>query len=134
MTIFVDTTAFYALLDEDDERHHEAVNAWTECVTRGESLITTNYVVVECWSLLQTRLGLRAVRILYDELMPVVRVVWVSADLHGIVAKTLLGSGKRAISFVDRSSFEVMRMRGIEIAFSFDKHFSSEGFTLFPKP
>lgn len=132
MNIFIDTTALYALLDEDDKRHVEAVRGWTDCLTRGDNLITTNYVVIECWTLLQKRLGLQAARVFHEELLPIVRIQWVSADLHDIVAKTVLSSARRSVSIVDRASFEIMRLRGVEVAFTFDKHFSDEGFTLFP--
>jgi predicted nucleic acid-binding protein len=132
MISFVDTTAFYALLDEDDAEHEIAARAWLQWLQQGQLFVTSSYIVVECWSLLQSRLGLKAVRVFQEELLPVVQVEWVNQATHDVATRIVLASGKRAVSLVDRVSFEVMRQRGIQAAFSFDKHFSDEGFTVLP--
>jgi predicted nucleic acid-binding protein len=62
MTVFVDTSAFYAVLDRDDANHAEAKNVWTRLVREGTTFLTSNYVLVETAALLQHRLGMAAVR------------------------------------------------------------------------
>ncbi|MGE5601769.1 MAG: type II toxin-antitoxin system VapC family toxin [Nitrososphaerales archaeon] len=133
MTLFVDTSAFYALLDEDDAKHKQAAEGWLQWLKQGQTFVTSNYIVIECWNLLQARLGLEAVRVFHEELLPVVYVEWVSQALHEIVVRVVLASGKRGISLVDRISFELMRQRGMKAAFSFDEHFADEGFTILPE-
>ena len=39
MSIFVDTSAFLAILNADDERHSEAAKIWKYPVTHGETMI-----------------------------------------------------------------------------------------------
>ncbi len=52
--IFVDTSAFFALVNLNDENYKQALLSWEEMIERGAVLITNNYVIVECFSLLQS--------------------------------------------------------------------------------
>jgi predicted nucleic acid-binding protein len=132
MTLFVDTTAFYALLDADDASHAQAARAWIDWLEQGETFLTTNYILIESWSLLQRRLGLEAVRAFNDDLLPIVEVEWVGSATHELAARVVLASGRRPVSLVDRTSFEVMRQLGVRSAFTFDRHFADEGFDCLP--
>ena len=55
MTVFVDTSAFYAVLDRDDANHAAAEEAWRALLGEPATLLTTNYVLVETAALLQRR-------------------------------------------------------------------------------
>ena len=57
MTVFVDTSALMALLDADEARHAEAVQTWRRLLDDDHRLITSNYVLVEAYALVQRRLG-----------------------------------------------------------------------------
>lgn len=59
---FVDTSALLALLDADERRHDACAGAWRLLMDEDEPLITTTYVLVESFALVQARLGLRALR------------------------------------------------------------------------
>jgi uncharacterized protein len=54
--IFVDTSALYAVLDRDDQNHPLAKSAWSSLLQADDTLIVTNYVVVETTALVQHRL------------------------------------------------------------------------------
>ena len=58
MTVFVDTSAFLALLDGDDANNPAAVACFKDLRTEGDRLHTTNYVLLETWALVQARLGI----------------------------------------------------------------------------
>ena len=62
MTVFVDTSALYAVLDRNDANHRSATATWEKLLSGRESLATTNYVLVETSALIQHRLGLHALR------------------------------------------------------------------------
>lgn len=62
MTTFVDTSAVLALLDADDRPHSEADEAWNLLIRSNESLVSSNYILVEMFALVQRRLGMEAVR------------------------------------------------------------------------
>jgi len=128
VSVFVDTSALYALLDRDDANHRPAAEAWAALLESHEPLSTSNYVVVETTALVQHRLGLPAVAALTRELLPVVSVEWVSEADHREAAAALLAAGRRRVSLVDTVSFVLMRRLGAESAFTFDPHFEGEGF------
>ncbi|MGH2819877.1 MAG: type II toxin-antitoxin system VapC family toxin [Actinomycetota bacterium] len=132
MTAFVDTSAFYALLDRDDD-HHAAAHDWARAA-RGssEELVTHNYVVVETAAVAHRRLGAPAVRAFREGLLRVVSVGYVDERLDGRAWTAYLASLRRGESLVDRVSFEYMRDRDIERAFAFDADFSDEGFETVP--
>ena len=52
MKAFVDTSAFYAVLDKSDANHNKAAKIWRELLARDALLITTNYVTGVSWLLL----------------------------------------------------------------------------------
>lgn len=115
-------------MDNADHEHARAAFRQLE----QESRITHNYVVVESTALVQRRLGSLLTRALLEDLVPVLDVVWVDEGLHRAAASAFLATLRRKTSFVDAVSFELMRRRGIETAFAFDRHFAAEGFRVIP--
>ena len=132
MSVFVDTSALYAALTTRDEHHQAARDRWTELLTGDDGLITSNYVVVETITLLERRIGLQAVRVFQADFVPALQVSWIDRDLHERAVAALLTAGRRDLSLVDCTSFEVMRGSGIETAFAFDTHFAQQGFHCLP--
>jgi predicted nucleic acid-binding protein len=132
MRLFLDTSALLAILNMDDNFHPQARDNWSQWVGEGVVLLTSSYVVVETTALTQRRMGMGAVALLHEDILPVVRVEWVTPDLHrdGVVA--LLAARRRDLSLVDYTSFELMRRLGIRTAFAFDRHFVEQGFTCLP--
>jgi predicted nucleic acid-binding protein len=132
MTVFVDTSALYALLDRSDANHRSAVNAWVDFLKSDERLITSNYVLVESFALTQSRLGIAAARLLEEDIMPIINVNFVGREIHRSSISAVLSAGRRNLSLVDCVSFEIMRTLGIKTAFTFDPHFKEQGFTILP--
>ena len=132
MRIFVDTSAFYALLDRDDKNHQKGKKAWREIMEGDSTLVTSNYILVETLALLQSRLGLEAVRGFQEDVVPILKVEFVTPDMHRAGTAALLSAGRRGLSLVDCVSFEVMRDLGIKVAFTFDSHFKEQGFDIIP--
>ena len=130
MSVLVDTSALYALLDRDDPRHAAAAEQLRE-LRDPRSLVTHSYVLVETTALLQRRAGVSAVRRLVDLTSPM-GVIWVDETIHKAAMAALLAAPRRRVSLVDRVSFELMRDRGISEAFAFDPDFVHEGFTTLP--
>jgi predicted nucleic acid-binding protein len=129
MATFVDTSAFYALLDADDENHAQSAEAWPRIVASDDNVVTTNYVLVETFALVQSRLGLEAVRGFQEDMVPVMHVEFVTPEIHRLGIAALLAASRRGLSLVDCVSFEVMRDLGIKSVFAFDGHFEQYGFT-----
>jgi predicted nucleic acid-binding protein len=132
VTVFVDTSALYAILDANDEHHPAAKQTWVELVDRQVDLIITNYIIVETFALVQRRLGLAALRTLQEDVVPVLRVEWVAEVDHQAGVTAVLVSANRRLSVVDCVSLKTMRALGIKTVFAFDHHFSEQGFECIP--
>ena len=130
MRIFIDTSAFYALLDRDDAHHPRAKRAWTELLKAAHALVASNYVLVETFALVQDRLGIEAARAFHDDVLPLIHIEFVAAETHRSGVAALLSASRRDLSLVNCVSFEVMRISGINTAFAFDKHFKEQGFVI----
>lgn len=129
MSVFIDTSALLAVLDADDDCHPEASPVWERIISSdSETFLTTNYVVLELFAVVQRRLGMKAVRTLDQGILPVVTVEWVTPEDHRSGVSALLVSGRRRLSLVDTVSFTVMRRLGLVKCFAFDPHFPQEGF------
>ncbi len=127
--IFVDTSALFAVLDRDDQAHESARAAWAGWLSdeREISLLTSNYVLVESFALLQSRFGMEAVRAFHDDLLPVLQVHWATPEDHDIATQALLLAGRRRASLVDCTSLQLMRRLGVSWAFAFNRHFAEQG-------
>ena len=131
MSVFVDTSALYAVLDRDDVNHSAAATTY-ESLLEGRALVTHAYVAVETTALVQRRLGLEAVRALADDVLPAVDLVFVDEALHRAAEASLLAAGRRDVSLVDWTSFELMRRLSVVEAFAFDDDFAEQGFDVVP--
>jgi uncharacterized protein len=131
VTLFVDTSAIYALMDGDDPNHGDARKFWAE-LDPNEPLFTHNYVVVEASALVQRRLGIEALQDLVDELLLPITTLFVERTIHDAAVSAVLTARLRQLSVVDAVSFEVMRRAGVRTAFAFDDHFARFGFELLP--
>jgi predicted nucleic acid-binding protein len=132
MRIFVDTSAIYALLDRDDADHKKAKKIWIDLLNSENTLITSNYVLVESFALIQNRLGLEAVRGFQEDMIPLINIEWIDAGTHKSGVSALLAASRRKLSLVDCVSFEIMRSLGIKRVFAFDPHFTEQGFQCLP--
>jgi predicted nucleic acid-binding protein len=132
MILSVDTSAFLALLDRDDHNHSAAKKLWGDLLHADHRLLGNNYVLVECFALFQRRLGMDAVRVFQEDLLPLITIAWITAETHRAGVSALLAASRRKLSLVDCVSFEVMRAHGIKTVFAFDPHFAEQGFHCIP--
>ena len=128
MSVFIDTSALFAILDADDRNHEQARQTWIDLVSRETTAVCTNYVLVETFALVQRRLGIDAARVFQEDIVPMLHVEWVSKEHHAAGVAALLVAANRHLSLVDCISFEAMRLWGIKTAFAFDRHFWEQGF------
>ncbi|GEA14480.1 MAG: hypothetical protein PWR22_1945 [Moorella sp. (in: firmicutes)] len=128
MNVYLDTSAFLAILDADDENHAAAKKIWENLLNSGVPMICSSYVLVETYALVQRRLGMEALRVFHEDILPLLQVEWIDAELHQWGANAVLTANRRNLSLVDAVSFAVMRKLGIKKAFAFDRHFFEQGF------
>lgn len=132
MTCFVDTSAFLAVLDRSDTNHPKAKEEWESLLINGNGLVTTSYILVETFALIQHRFGIEAVRIFHEDICPVLRIEWVDESTHDAGITGVLSASRKGLSLVDCVSFNVMRRLGIKTVFAFDAHFTEQGFACIP--
>lgn len=130
MIIFVDTSAFFALMVSNDSMHDRAKRIYDYFSTQEVPLVTSSYVILETIALLQRRISLNAVSDFQLKVQPLLDVVWVDADWHGRAMQRLLAQNDRDISLVDSLSFELMDAMDLTVAFAYDRHFEENGFRL----
>jgi len=130
--IFIDTSALYALISNEDRNKEAAVATWEGMIKRGDLLATNNYMLVECFALVQNRLGIKFARVLHANLVPFLQIDWVEEPQHFNSVQEVVGSNRRQLSLVDCSGFETMRRLEIKKVFTFDSHFRERGFEIIP--
>jgi len=126
--IFVDTSFFVGFVAARDSRNREAIDI--AGVHSAERFLTTNHICGETWTFLGKRVGHRgALRFLDDvEESPRYEVLRVTAAQEESAWTWLRRHDEREYSFVDATSFMVMKDLGISDAFAFDGDFTAAGF------
>ena len=133
MNIFIDTAAFLAVLNANDQFHQPAKRIWNEILSQDSSLFSSNYVILETTVLLQLRFGIEALRLFESDILPVVEIAWVDETIYKQGMSALLAANRRNLSLVDCTSFEIMRQIGLDAVFTFDPHFREQGFKVIPE-
>jgi predicted nucleic acid-binding protein len=126
---FVDTSFFVARTIGRDSRHADAVAVAAAHGTR--SFVTSNLVLGETWTTLLRRLGHRRSVAWLDAVLtaPGLRVASIDAQLEQEAWAWLRLHDERPYSFVDATSFALMRKLRLGEALAFDGDFTAAGFT-----
>ena len=132
MTVFIDTSALYAVFDRDDFNHRAAAEAWKRLLRSAATLMTSNYVLLETSALLQHRLGVAALRTFHQDIVPLLRVEWILEAQHRAGVEAVLTAARKKLSLVDCVSFHLMRENGVRSAFCFDHHYREQCFNTTP--
>lgn len=122
MTVFVDTSAWYAAADRGDRSHARAA----ALLQRFEGdLLTSDHVLIETWFLAASRLGDSVAEELVNSIRAgVARIESASlADLE-VAASIRVGFPDQDFSIVDRTSWSVMQRLGVHEAIAFDRDYS----------
>lgn len=121
MSLFVDTSAWYAAADRGDQSNRRAKAA----LSSDEPLVTTDHVLIESWLLLRHRFNRHAAERFWRGLRSGIAHIEpvTSSDLE---AAWSIGETypDHDFSVVDRTSFAVMLRLGIHRAVTFDADFA----------
>lgn len=122
--ILIDTSAFYALADRSDTYHSKALKFYEKNLQK-RRFITTDYILVEVWILINHRLGRREAMEFWSGLrkgiIPILGIQKEDLELAFQVAKEF---EDQDFSLVDATTFALMQRMSIKEAFTFDVHFS----------
>ena len=121
MSLFVDTSIWYAAVDSSDRS-----NARSKAILRsGETLVTSDHVLVETWTLIHHKLDRKAAEGFWEGLRSGIALIEAVtlADLE-VAWDVGVSWRDQDFSIVDRTSFAVMRRLGIDRVASLDAHFA----------
>ena len=126
--IFVDSSFWIGLSSRREARHEQAL-ALLSAHARS-ALVTTNHVVGETWTFVRRRQPHDGAFSFLDRLRRTERlsVSFVAAELETEAWEWLRRHDERRYSFVDATSFAMMRRLGIHEALAFDEDFAAAGF------
>ena len=121
MSLFVDTSIWYAAADSSDRS-----NARSKAILRsGETLVTSDHVLVETWTLIHHKLDRKAAEGFWEGLRSGIALIEAVtlADLE-VAWDVGVSWRDQDFSIVDCTSFAVMRRLGIDRVASLDAHFA----------
>lgn len=127
--IFVDTSFWVALRNRRDAHHADALALLERHAAA--PLLISNHVRGETWTFLRRRAGHGAAVDFLDavEGSPRLEVAFTDAQIEAEALRWLRRHDEREYSFVDATSFVLMRARRIREALAFDGDFAAAGFT-----
>lgn len=131
--VFIDTSALYAMLSADDLNHYAAVRCFEQLHDVHATLVSTNYIVLECASLIQRRRGFEHASTFLTKAAGMLEMIWIAAEEHQQTVALWTAAKSRALSLVDCSSMAVMRTRGLHRIVAFDRQFAQAGFEVLPQ-
>lgn len=130
--LFIDTSAFKALIDDADEFHQKALTIWETQHALNRQLVTSNYILDESFTLLRKRRGFSTVDQFREILHQSADSIYIARVMveDEAAAWEWFAKDWSGLSFTDCVSFAQMQRLQIQEAFSFDKHFRRAGFKL----
>jgi len=121
LSLYVDTSAFYAAADSGDRSHARA----TAVLGAGDALVTSDHVLVESWLLIRARGGRTVAERFWGAvrggLAAVETVLPGDLDVAWRIGEVF---ADHDFSIVDRTSFAVMERLGLTRVASFDDDFA----------
>ena len=126
--VFVDSSFWIAATYRRDQRHQEAIRLFEQW--SNQELITSNHVVGETWTFLRRRADHSTSLRFLDSIQrsPRVRTRRITEELEAEAWRWLRRHDERPYSFVDATSFALMRILGVRNALAFDGDFAAAGF------
>lgn len=119
--ILVDTGALYALADRDDT-HHQQARSFFVRVRAQETLVVPVPVVVEAALLLEARLGMRASRALWDDILSgVFEMLPVGPDTLALARKIDRRYHDAGLGLVDCTCLALCEEHRISTVFTYDR-------------
>ena len=132
MSVFVDTSAYYAAVDRRDASHAAVAATIRELFATRRRLTTSNAVLFELHGLLLNRLGRRVALATVGELRVSQTIVRVRERDETRAEEILTRYEDKDFSLTDALSFAVMEPLGIGAALTLDRHFAQFGWVIIP--
>lgn len=135
--LFIDTGAWIAINNKKDYLHQHDLNANKDFLNQGYFYFTSDYVLDETYTFLRFDAGYKKAvafrhEIKYLTSMRKIQPVHINLSILSKAWDIFEKYSDKDFSFTDCTSFAIMEMLGINVAFSFDRHFEQYGFIRLP--
>lgn len=130
MIVFVDTSAWIALLTRNDQSHPAALTIQTRLRNEKARLLTSDYIVDEAVTWLRYRVGHTAAVAFWETTLRsgLTEIAPINQELLGVAWDIFKKYADQEFSLTDCTSFALMRARNVSQVFTFDHHFLFMGF------
>jgi predicted nucleic acid-binding protein len=122
LKVFLDTSAFLALADEDDKYHSAATSVYTELLQVKAQLVTSNFVLSETYTLIRFKVHHRAT-VEFMKSFAGIKILRVNEAIEKTAKTIFVRYDDKDFSFVDCTSFALIDYYRLDHAFAFDSHF-----------
>lgn len=131
--VFVDTSAFIAVFDKDDDLHSEALRLFDEIKNKKIQMVVTDYILSESITTTMARAGHKIAVTVGEFILgsQVVDLFWLDESIKMKAWEYFKKHSDKSYSFTDCTSFVLMKDMNINNFFAFDEHFAKAGFVAF---
>lgn len=129
--VFVDTSAFTALVIQSEPFHERALELFQKCFRDGVEMVTTDYILDEVLTLLRCSKKLKIemlLSFLVNAYSSGINVFGISEELFGEAIGLMMKYKDQYFSCTDCVSFAAMKEMQINDVLTLDKHFTIAGF------
>jgi len=124
LKVFLDTGAFLALADEDDDYHTAARSIHAGLLQSRVQLLTSNLVLAETYTLIRFKVSHHAaVEFMKRFDQTKIKVLRVTESIEQTAKAIFVRYDDKDFSFVDCTSFALIDHQRLDHAFAFDSHF-----------
>ena len=134
--LFVDSSAWIAILAAGDNLHSSARKLWRASLERRRRFLTSDYVLDETYTFLRRRRNGMSLAIAFHDLVissQIIEIAEIDQGLRSHAWEVFVGYQDKVLSFTDCISFALMRERRLLEAFTFDQDFHRAGFVVRPR-
>lgn len=130
MKIFVDTSVLVALNNIEDPTYSRAFQISKKIFSKNLELVTSNHIISETLTILSQKVAHQTAIDFKELWVPKMEVVHIGEILEETAFEIFKKLTSKNVSFVNCTSFALMKEFGILTVFTFDKDFKKQGFKI----
>lgn len=128
--VFVDTSFFKALIDENDNFHLKSIEILETLKGKDSTFVTSNFILDETFTIVRIKCGLKLaleLRKYLEQSSMVIKIVRVTVADEANAWEWFVKDWSK-LSFTDCVSFALIDRLNLKMVATFDEHFKKVGF------
>ena len=130
MNLFIDSSAFVALRSVEDPAHRRALQLMQAVGNDYAEFVTSHFIIAESITVISQKVSHHDAVDFRDHDIADIRVMRITEELEYQAFEIFRNLTSKNVSFIDCTSFALMRSLGLTTAFAFDDHFKQHRFKL----